>query len=206
MLVYSCHHAPSFYLRLTNIDSHPSFLTLPMQYMKCLTFLLFFFSLASHAERPNVILVFIDDMGYADFSCYGNTEAQTPHIDSLATEGLRFKQFYVNSPICSPSRVAISTGRFPIHYKITSFINDRKGNALRGMNDWLDPKAPMLARSLQEAGYHTGHFGKWHMGGGRDITDAPYITDYGFNAFLTNFEGMGNKVLGLCGKHGEGTA
>lgn len=62
------------------------------------------------AERPNIILVFIDDMGWGDFSCFGNEDAETPNIDRLAAEGVRFEQFYVNSPICSPSRVAISTG------------------------------------------------------------------------------------------------
>lgn len=64
-------------------------------------------------KKPNIILVFIDDMGWGDFSCFGNTEAETPHIDRLAKEGIAFEQFYVNSPICSPSRVAISTGQYP---------------------------------------------------------------------------------------------
>ena len=65
------------------------------------------------------------------------------------------------------------------------------------MSKWLDPAAPMLARSLQKAGYATGHFGKWHMGGLRDVNDAPPITDYGFDTSLTNFEGMGPKLLPL---------
>ena len=63
------------------------------------------------AEPPNVILVFIDDMGWGDFSCFGNQSVETENIDRLAKEGIRFEQFYVNSPICSPSRVAISTGQ-----------------------------------------------------------------------------------------------
>ena len=62
-------------------------------------------------ERPNVVIIFIDDMGYADPSCFGNPLVKTPHIDALATEGLKFTNFYVNSPICSPSRVALNTGR-----------------------------------------------------------------------------------------------
>ena len=62
-------------------------------------------------KRPNVILVFIDDMGWGDFSCFGNQDASTPNIDRMAAEGVRFEQFYVNSPICSPSRSAISTGQ-----------------------------------------------------------------------------------------------
>ena len=71
------------------------------------------------------------------------------------------------------------------------------------MAQWLDPKAPMLARSLQQNGFATGHFGKWHMGGQRNVDDAPAITDYGFDASLTNFEGMGPKLLPLTLKPGQ---
>lgn len=146
---------------------------------------------------PNIVLVFIDDMGWADFSCFGNVDAQTPNIDKLAAEGIAFEQFYVNSPICSPSRVAISTGTYPQRWNITSYLARRKQNAERGIANWLDTSAPMLARSLQKAGYATGHFGKWHMGGQRDVADAPQITEYGFDESLTNFEGMGAKLLPL---------
>ncbi len=147
--------------------------------------------------QPNMVLVFIDDMGWGDFSCFGNRAAQTPNIDRLAREGIRFEQFYVNSPICSPSRTAISTGQYPQRWRITSYLAHRAMNSRRGMAQWLDPNAPMLARSLKRAGYATGHFGKWHMGGQRDVDDAPPITSYGFDVSLTNFEGMGPKLLPL---------
>lgn len=153
-------------------------------------------------ERPNIILIFIDDMGWGDFSCFGNREARTPNIDAMAKEGIRFEQFYVNSPICSPSRTAISTGQYPQRWRITSYLNNRQSNIKRGMAQWLDPRAPMLARSLHQAGYATGHFGKWHMGGQRDVDDAPAITEYGFDRSLTNFEGMGPKLLPLTLKPG----
>ena len=152
---------------------------------------------------PNMVVVFIDDMGWADFSCFGNEDAETPAIDRLAREGIAFEQFYVNSPICSPSRVAISTGQYPQRWRITSYLANRQQNELRGLAQWLDPKAPMLARSLKRAGYATGHFGKWHMGGQRDVAEAPPITDYGFDASLTNFEGMGAKLLPLT-RNGDG--
>ncbi len=158
---------------------------------------------AAAEERPNIILFFIDDMGWADFSCFGNEDAQTPNIDQMAKEGIAFEQFYVNSPICSPSRVAISTGQYPQRWRITSYLAHRGANEKRGMAQWLDPKAPMLARSLQQAGYATGHFGKWHMGGQRDVNEAPAITDYGFDASLTNFEGMGPKLLPLTLRPGQ---
>ena len=155
------------------------------------------------AAPPNIVLVFIDDMGWGDFSCFGNKAAKTPHIDRLAKEGVRFEQFYVNSPICSPSRTAISTGQYPQRWRITSYLAHRAINKRRGMAQWLDPKAPMLARSLQQAGYATGHFGKWHMGGQRDVDNAPAITEYGFDASLTNFEGMGPKLLPLTLRPGQ---
>ena len=149
------------------------------------------------AAKPNIVLVFIDDMGWGDFSCFGNEHVETENIDRLATEGLRFTQFYVNSPICSPSRVAISTGQYPQRWKITSYLSNRKHNQERGVAQWLDPSAPMLARLLQQAGYATGHFGKWHMGGQRDVGEAPLITAYGFDESLTNFEGLGPRVLAM---------
>jgi uncharacterized sulfatase len=155
------------------------------------------------AERPNIVMVFIDDMGWGDFSCFGNKDAQTPNIDRLAAEGIRFEQFYVNSPICSPSRCALTTGQYPQRWRITSFLNNRADNDRRGVAQWLDPKAPTLARLLKQDGYATGHFGKWHLGGQRDVDDAPPITDYGFDESLTNFEGMGAKLLPLTLKPGD---
>src|SRR5690242_16100856 len=140
---------------------------------------------AAAPSRPNVLFVLIDDMGYADLTCYGDRRVHTDHIDQLAREGIRFTQFYVDSPICSPSRTALTTGQFPARWKITSYLASRAENRDRGMPNWLDPSAPTLARQLQAAGYATGHFGKWHMGGQRDVGEAPLITEYGFQKTLT---------------------
>jgi uncharacterized sulfatase len=158
---------------------------------------------ATAASRPNIVMVFIDDMGWGDFSCFGNRDGRTPNVDRLAGEGIRFTQFYVNSPICSPSRCALTTGQYPQRWRITSFLNNRADNDRRGVAQWLDPKAPTLARILQQNGYATGHFGKWHLGGQRDVDDAPPITAYGFDQSLTNFEGMGPKLLPLTMKPGD---
>ncbi len=155
------------------------------------------------APKPNLILVLIDDLGWGDFSCFGNRDVQTPNIDRLASEGISFSQFYVNSPICSPSRCALVTGQYPQRWRITSFLNNRGDNERRGVAQWLDPKAPTLARILQRSGYATGHFGKWHLGGQRDVDNAPPITAYGFDETLTNFEGMGPKLLPLTLKPGD---
>lgn len=151
----------------------------------------------SSQKRPNIILVLVDDMGWSDLSSFGNREVETPNIDRLASEGIAFERFYVNSPICSPSRVALSTGTYPQRWNISSYLASRKLNSERGIANWLSPEAPMLARLLKQSGYTTGHFGKWHMGGQRDVTEAPAITQYGFDESLTNFEGLGAKLLPL---------
>ena len=144
---------------------------------------------------PNIIFVLADDMGYADLQSYGGQGVQTPNVDRLAREGIRFTQFYVNSPICSPSRTAFTTGQYPARWNITSYIDNRELNQKRGMAQWLDLSAPTVARSLSSAGYECGHFGKWHMGGGRDVGEAPLPTEYGFAKSLTQFEGLGPRIL-----------
>ena len=150
---------------------------------------------ATPHDRPNILFVFIDDMGYADPSCYGNPKMKTPHIDRLAAEGTRLTNFYVNSPICSPSRVAVMTGQYPARWKVYSYLASRKANSERHMPNWLDPQAPTTARLLKQAGYATAHFGKWHIGGGRDVGDAPLPQAYGFDESLVCFEGLGNRIL-----------
>ncbi|QDT37637.1 sulfatase-like hydrolase/transferase [Stratiformator vulcanicus] len=161
---------------------------------------------ASAAERPNFVFVLIDDMGWGDLSCFGSEMAETPQLDKLAAAGIRFEQFYVNSPICSPSRAAFLTGRYPQRDRIGSYLSHRKHNRSRGIADWLDPEVPTLSALLQQAGYATGHFGKWHLGGQRDVEDAPQISQYGFDKSLTNFEGLGPKLLPITlrpGPNGE---
>jgi arylsulfatase A-like enzyme len=170
-----------------------------MRHLLCILSLLLFPFLALGGDakppRPNIVFVFIDDMGYGDLSCTGNTDVETTNIDRLARQGIRFTQFYVASPICSPSRVGILTGQYPARHRIHSYLASRARNRARGMADFLDPKAPSLARHFQKAGYATAHFGKWHMGGGRDVDDAPLPQAYGFAESLVSFEGLGDRVL-----------
>ena len=147
------------------------------------------------AEQPNFLVIFIDDMGFADPSCFGNPLIKTPHIDKLAAEGIKLTNFYVNSPICSASRVALTTGQYQGRWKIHSFLNTRAGNANRGMANYLHPSAPTTAKKLKAAGYATAHFGKWHMGGGRDVDDAPLPQAYGFDESLVSFEGLGDRLI-----------
>lgn len=140
------------------------------------------------ADKPNIVFILTDDMGYSDPGCYGGKLAPTPNIDRLAREGVRFTHFYDNAPICSPSRAAFITGMFPARWNFTTFLDTRKANRDCEQTDFLPPSAPALARVLKSAGYATGHFGKWHLGGGRDVTNAPPFSAYGYDEHSGTYE------------------
>jgi len=129
---------------------------------------------------PNVVFIFADDWGWGDLSCHGSAHLRTPNIDRLAKAGIDFQQFNVCNPVCSPSRTAAMTGRFPARYSVHQHFAEHEQNLQRGMPDWLDPKVVTLPRLLQKAGYRTGHFGKWHLTNST-IPDAPRVREYGFD-------------------------
>ena len=110
------------------------------------------------ADQPNVILIFADDQGYGDLSCFGSETIHTPHIDRLATEGRKFTNFMVASPVCTPSRAALMTGCYPkrvgMHQHVL-FPTSKKG---------LNPSEHTIADHLKGQGYATACFGKWHLG------------------------------------------
>ncbi len=137
-------------------------------------------------RRPNVILILTDDQGYGDLSAHGNPVLQTPHLDRLHREGVRFTDFHV-SPTCSPTRAALWTGRHEFRSGVTHTILERER---------LAPDAVTLAQVLKRAGYSTGIFGKWHLGDER-----AYRPDRrGFDEMLIHGAGgIGQTYPGSCG-------
>ena len=137
---------------------------------------------SARAEQPNILFIFADDWGWGDLSCHGHPYVKTPNIDRLAKEGTDFTRFTVASGVCSPSRTAVMTGHFPARYNIDGHFAWVPSNAKRNMPDWLDPKAPLLPRFLQQAGYRTAHYGKWHLANDM-IPDSPTPADYGYDDY-----------------------
>jgi N-acetylgalactosamine-6-sulfatase len=131
------------------------------------------------SERPNFVFILADDWGWGDLGCYGHDLLRTPNLDRLAADGTLFTQFYVNGPVCSPTRAGIMTGQFPGRHKVFGHF-DVKLDQKRGMPSWLDPSVVTITRLLKQQGYVTGHFGKWHLGNGRvEGVDAPAPSAYG---------------------------
>ncbi|GAB6119471.1 sulfatase-like hydrolase/transferase [Dysgonomonas termitidis] len=143
---------------------------------------------AQSEHRPNIIFILTDDMGYSDVGVYGGKFVPTPNIDRMASEGIYFNQYYSASPISSPSRAGLLTGMHPARWNITSYLQTRKGNRDAEMADFLDPNAPTIPKAMKAAGYKTGHFGKWHLGGGRDVKNAPVFDAYGYDEYASTYE------------------
>ena len=113
---------------------------------------------AQSPPKPNVLLILIDDMGYADVGCYGAKDIATPHIDRLAREGVRLTDCYSNGPVCTPTRCGLMTGRYQQRFGLEWAL----GPGVKGYG--LRPENNTIARYLKNAGYRTAIFGKWHLG------------------------------------------
>ena len=133
-------------------------------------------------KTPNVIFILTDDQGWADAHFAGHPYVKTPNLDRFVSQGTRFKQFYVAATVCSPSRCAFMTSHYPARHFIHGHLSSHDQNVARSMPDWLDPKTPTVTSLLKQAGYATGHFGKWHLGNG---PNAPSLSEYGIDTHKT---------------------
>lgn len=153
--------------------------------------------LIAQSTRPNIIYIMTDDLGYADLSCYGRKDYQTPNIDKLARQGVKFMNAYAAAPVCTPTRVAFMTGRYPARLSL----------GLKEPLDWiakdsaigLSGDVPTIALRLRSAGYETYLVGKWHLG----FTPQFSPLKNGFGYFF-GFNGGGLDYVSHKGPHGSG--
>jgi N-acetylgalactosamine-6-sulfatase len=137
-------------------------------------------------QQPNIILILADDLGYGDLGCYGSQRIETPAIDQMAQEGKKLTQFYAGSAVCTPTRVSIMTGRYPLRFNVSTHFNDQEMHLQAGV--------PTLARALSDGGYITKHIGKWHLGGLNEKhvqqreSSIPGPIQHGFDHYLAMYE------------------
>ncbi|MDD7983376.1 sulfatase [Lentisphaera marina] len=173
-------------------------------------FLFFAMCAKANSEKPNVIIIFADDMGYGDMSCNGNPSIKTPHLDRMAYEGQKWTNFYVAAPVCTPSRAGLLTGRLPIRNGMCSnkrrvLFPDSKGGLLQSEYT--------LADMFKSAGYETGMVGKWHLGHHAEFLPMkhgfdswygiPYSNDMDANKELINKVKKDKSLPWHRGKHWE---
>lgn len=146
---------------------------------------------SDNKDRPNIVLVMVDDMGHGDISCFGSQAIHTPNLDSMAQKGVKMNNFYASSPVCSASRYGCLTGRYPtrgfvhgVFFTSSTLIGRMINFAMfpHGVRGIL-PDEVTLAEALQKSGYKTGIFGKWHLG-----DTSPYLpNEKGFDHFFGSY-------------------
>ena len=154
-----------------------------MKTVSLLSLLFFFFYLSTHSfakVQPNVVILLADDLGYKDVGCYGGP-VQTPAIDQLAEEGVRFTDFYSGCAVCSPSRATLLTGRHHIRTGVYSWISDE------AQNSHLLLRERTIAEMLKDRGYSTAHIGKWHLGLPTKNRSKPTPSHHGFDYWFTTW-------------------
>lgn len=175
-------------------------MTAPMSRLHALwtaAVLLLVASLTAEGKKPNILFILIDDLGWMDLACQGNTHLHTPHIDRFAAEGMRFTDAYAAAPVCSPTRAAVLTGQSPARLHLTNHLPDQArftppdSKLLpAAMRDHLPLEVTTIAERLKEdAGYATGFIGKWHLYKGKDSQFGPLAQGFDLNIGGCSFGG-----------------
>jgi arylsulfatase A-like enzyme len=144
--------------------------------MRLLGFLFFALALLTSADdKPNIVVIIVDDLGYGDLSTYGASDLESPEIDALMASGLKFTNFYANCPVCSPTRAALLSGKYQELVGVPGVIRTHPNN------NWgyLEPNATLLPTELKKEGYTTAGIGKWHLG----LDDSSHPNARGFDHF-----------------------
>jgi len=164
-------------------------------------------------RKPNIVILFADDLGITDLGCYGqehgNTYHETPNIDLLARQGMLFTNAYAASPVCSPTRASILTGKYPARLRLTDFLPGQLQPQFRGVTasqpeqQFLPPGEITVGQALKDGGYSTWFFGKWHLGKGTPA-DFGFEQEYGAQQSEANrFYPFKKKQKNLGGKEGD---
>ncbi|MCW3108982.1 MAG: arylsulfatase family protein, partial [Segetibacter sp.] len=132
---------------------------------------------AQAAKQPNFIIIFVDDLGYGDLSCYGHPTIRTPNLDRMAAEGMRFTQFYVGANVCTPSRAALLTGRLPVR---SGIYGNKNSVFYANAGSGLPHSEITIAQALKKKNYQTALVGKWHLGSLPEYLPPKYGFDYYF--------------------------
>ncbi len=158
--------------------------------MKKITFLLLLIISGSFIctaqKQPNIIMILADDLGYGDLSCFGSQRIETPHIDKMAREGKKFTQFYAGSAVCTPTRVSLLTGQYPLRFNVSQHFNDREM--------FLNNTMLTIPKALKKKGYTSMHVGKWHLGGLNEShiknrkNSMPGPLEHGFDHYVAMIE------------------
>jgi arylsulfatase A len=141
-----------------NINTYLAFLFNRFEFIVLLLLIFTFSTNATVKEKPNIVFILADDLGYADLGCYGSQKILTPNLDNMATEGIRFTQFYAPAGVCTPTRASLLTGCYPKR------VGLHVGVLSPGTKSGLNPNEITIAELLKEEGYVTGCIGKWHLG------------------------------------------
>jgi arylsulfatase A len=129
------------------------------------------------ASKPNIVMIFVDDLGYGDLGVYGNPTIRTPHLDRMAQEGMRFTDFYSAASVCTPSRAGLMTGRYPVR---SGMCSDRRRVLFPNSKGGLPASEWTMAEALKGQGYATAAVGKWHLGHLQQFLP----TSHGFDSYF----------------------